>query len=204
MSMPRHRLHMMSNEGGMGVSEDDDSSAVGEINDPSDLEMAGVPAGEARGFREEREGELTRMIAERERLLAEREKSFRGVILERELAVALAGRALVPGAAPQLMKLWREEFDVVEEAGEYRVLSRDGKSVNRAVEEWLASAEYSHFRPARSRGGSGTQGAQNDSAVDPGRTAETLGDSIVRKWLDTSGARTNGQGAIGLGGRRMR
>jgi hypothetical protein len=83
-------------------------------------------------------------------------------------------------------------------------VSRDGKALNRAVEERLASAEYAHFRPARSRGGSGAVGAQNDARPVAGRPAETLGESLVRRWREALGSQPEGWAAIGLSGRRTR
>jgi hypothetical protein len=201
MSLPRCLLHATS-EGGSGDALTAPESEVVKGSEPLGGEVSDHET--TRHQAAAREAELTRLIADRERLISERERTFRGVLLERELAVALAGRVLVPGAAAQLMKLWRDEFDVVEEDGEYRVVSRDGKAVGRAVDEWLGLSEYAHFRPARSRGGSGAAGSQNDAPPEPGRPAETLGESIVRRWREGPGSRPEGSSVIGLSGRRMR
>ena len=62
------------------------------------------------------------------------------------LLTALAGRPLVAGATTQLLKLWRDDFDVIEEDGKHRVCLCDGLTIDQAVAERLASAEYEpHF-----------------------------------------------------------
>ncbi|MEO6808393.1 MAG: hypothetical protein ABI353_04705, partial [Isosphaeraceae bacterium] len=81
------------------------------------------------------------------------ERAFKETLRERELAKALAGRPLVPGGAEQLIKLWRDDFDVIEEGGEFKVSGRDGRRVSEAVAERLSSPEYAHFCPPTSRGG---------------------------------------------------
>lgn len=78
----------------------------------------------------------------------------------RELALALSGQQLVPGAAKQLTKLWQDEFDVVEAGDGYRVVSKDLKSPADWVREKLASEEYAHFVKAEARGGGGSTGGQ--------------------------------------------
>lgn len=78
----------------------------------------------------------------------------------RELALALSGQQLVPGAAWQLTKLWEGEFDVIESGDGYRVVSKDLKSPADWVREKLASEEYAHFVKAEARGGGGAKGGQ--------------------------------------------
>ena len=80
-----------------------------------------------------------------------------GRVRDRELATALAGKPLVAGAAAQLIRLWRDDFDVYEEDGRYKVAARDGRTVARSVADWLASPEYSHFCLPSSRGGTGAR-----------------------------------------------
>ena len=111
---------------------------------------------------------------------------------ERELATALAGRPLVAGAAAQLIRLWRDDFDVYEEGGAYKVSARDGRAVGQVVGDWLASAEYSHFCLPTSRGGTGARDASRPSAGAARRGApKNLGESIVMKWREESAARPN-------------
>lgn len=81
------------------------------------------------------------------------ERAFKETLRERELAKALAGRPLVPGGAEQLIKLWRDDFDVIEQEGEFKVSARDGRQVGQAVAERLSSPEYAHFCPPTSKGG---------------------------------------------------
>ncbi len=152
--------------------------------------------------RREREEELTRLVAERERQLLERDLAYRRLLRDRELAMALSGRSLVAGAAVQLLKLWRDEFDVVEEVGECRVVSREGRTVGQAVEEWLAKPEYAHFRPAASRGGAGAISGHQVAAVEGLRAAATLGDSLVKRWREGSDGSSAEGVSIGLNRRR--
>jgi hypothetical protein len=144
-----------------------------------------------------REQELLRLIGERERLLAEREQVLRVAVRERELATALAGRPLVPGAAAQLLKLWADEFDVVEDGGRYRVASRDGRPASAAVADWLARPEYAHFCPPSSRGGAAAPGAARPPSSEPAGPPGTLGEALVRRWREANGAAPEGR-PIGL------
>src|SRR3954470_11845632 len=82
-----------------------------------------------------REAAHAREIAAFESKAAEWERAFKSALRDRELATALAGRPLVPGAVPQLIKLWRDEFDVHEDRGEFKVSARDGRGVGQAVAE---------------------------------------------------------------------
>ena len=91
-------------------------------------------------------------LASRDRKVSELESLCKSAVRERDLATALAGKPLVAGAAPQLIKLWREELDVYEEDGLYKVASRDGRTVAQAVGAWLSSPEYSHFCLPASKG----------------------------------------------------
>lgn len=149
----------------------------------------------------EREAYYARELEERERRAAEWERSYKGALRERELALALSGRPLVPGAAGQLIKLWGEDFDVYEERGAWKVASRDGRPVSQAVSERLAAPEYAHFLQAGARGGSAQPGGPR-----PGPAAaapRTLGEAAIRRWREASaGGREEGSSPIGLHPRR--
>jgi hypothetical protein len=131
-------------------------------------------------------------LAERDRRVAELERLCKSAVRDRELATALAGRPLVAGAAPQLIKLWRDDFDVYEEGGGFRVVSRDGKPAVQAIDELLGSAEYSHFCLPSSRGGTGArEGSRPGGAVTPGSAPKNLGEAIVSRWREESATRPN-------------
>lgn len=157
----------------------------------------------AAGPPEDAPGEaLLREVADRERRLSEREAAYRSAIRDRELAVALAGRPLVPGAATQLLKLWRDEFDVFEDEGRCRVACRDGRAVAQAVADWLSSPEYAHFCPPPSRGGTVTPGASRPSPAATAGAPATLGEAILRRWQESSARPDPAAGPVGLGRRR--
>ncbi len=140
----------------------------------------------------EREAHVARELAARDQRVAELEQACKTAIRERELATALTGRPLVAGAATQLIRLWRDEFDVYEEGGAYKVSSRDGRAVGQVVGDWLASSEYSHFCLPTSRGGTGARDANRPGAGTPTTAApRNLGESIVKKWRDESVASPN-------------
>lgn len=128
------------------------------------------------------------------------ERAFKETLRERELATALAGRPLVPGGAEQLIKLWRDDFDVVEEGGEFKVSARDGKPVGQAVAERLSRPEYAHFCPPTSRGGtaSGPLGRPLPTAA-ASASPRNLGERVIQQWRETAAARSEDPNApIGL------
>ncbi len=128
----------------------------------------------------------------REKRLIELEGVCKSAVRERELATVLAGKALVGGAAAQLIKLWSEEFDVYEEQGRFKVTSRDGRAVSQVVNEWLASPEYSHFCLPTSRGGTGAKDASRPVGGSGAKGApKTLGEAIVMKWREEAAAQPN-------------
>lgn len=130
---------------------------------------------------------LRNELALRETRVVALEKKFRETLRDRELATALAGRPLVPGAATQLIKLWQDDFDVYEERGEYRVSSNDGRNVAKAVADRLASSEFAHFCLPVSRGGSPSAEATNIvSASSPNGNPKTLGEAILAQWRDSA------------------
>jgi hypothetical protein len=167
---------------------DNGLSSIGGRDPDSSRPVAADWVSKRRPIVDRDEGYL-REIASRDRRLADLERTCKSAVRERELAMLLSGRPLVPGAAAQLIKLWREEFDVYEENGTYKVTSREGQSVEQVVNEWLASSEYSHFCLPASRGGTGARDASK-----PGRlvasenSPRNLGEVIVMKWREESAA----------------
>ncbi len=155
----------------------------------SELEALRARAGSPAGRPEE--------AAEADRRLAELEKAYRGAVLDRELATALAGRPLVPGAAAQLIKLWREDFDVYESDGSLRAVSREGKPLAKAVAERLAEPEFAHFRAPSSRGGAAARGANRPPGPEP-IGAKTLGEAALIRWREAASGPTGAAQAIGL------
>jgi hypothetical protein len=126
-----------------------------------------------------------------DRRLAELERSCRAAVRDREIATALAGRPLVSGAAAQLIRLWRDEFDVFEGDSGFEVATRDGRTVARAVTDWLESPEYAHFCLPNSRGGTGARDASRPASLVTAHGApKNLGEAVVMKWRDESVART--------------
>ncbi|QDV38274.1 hypothetical protein [Tautonia plasticadhaerens] len=144
--------------------------------------------------------ELSRLAKKAERW----EGAFKAALKEKELAAALAGRPLVPGAAAQLIKLWREELSVVDEADGPRVAARDGRPVAEAVASWLSGPEYAHFSRAGSRGGTAPPGDSRSSATGPQPSPpRTLGEAVLDRWREAAqAARRDPAAPIGLGRRR--
>ncbi len=134
-----------------------------------------------------REAAHSREIAAREQKAAELERAYKAALRDRELATALVGKPLVAGAAAQLIKLWRDDFEVVDDDGEIQILARDGRGVEQAVAERLSGAEFAHFCLPSSRGGTGAKG-QNRSAttVAPPAGPRTLGEAILQQWRETA------------------
>lgn len=159
-----------------------------------------TPEAEAR--LKEREVEHARELAERERRAADWEGAFKEALRDRELATSLAGRPLVAGAAAQLLKLWREDFDVIEQDGRHRVTCRDGRPVSQAVAEWLASPEYAHFCQPTTRGGAVVRGVNQPSAAPAAPPPKNLGEAILRRWREAAARPEASPGTIGLHRRR--
>lgn len=149
-----------------------------------------------------REEALIRELSDREERLKERDAAYRSAVRDRELAVALAGRPLVSGATTQLLKLWRDEFDVTEDNGRCRVAACDGRTVSQVVTEWLSSPEYAHFCQPSSRGGTAVAGANRPATAQAAATPRTLGEVILRRWQDSSGRPDPASAPVGLGRRR--
>jgi hypothetical protein len=132
---------------------------------------------------------VARELAARERKLSELESAYLGAVRDRELATALAGRPLVAGAAAQLVKLWRDEFEAYEEGGLFKVATRDGRPVAQVVGEWLGTPEFAHFCLPTSRGGVGGKEVNRPSAVPAAPAPRNLGEAVVMRWREASAAR---------------
>ena len=123
------------------------------------------------------------------------ETAYRQALRDRELATTLAGKPLVSGAVAQLLKLWRDDFDVYEESGEYKVAARDGRTLAEWVGERLGGPDYAHFCLPTSRGGSGSKGLSQSGAGATdgvGSGPRTLGEAVVSQWRDSASARIAG------------
>lgn len=153
--------------------------------------------------RRERESDDARRLAELDRQVAEWQTAYKAAVRDRELVTALAGRPLVPGAAAQLLKLWRDEFDVLEEDGRPRVVCRDGRPAERAVADWLASPEFAHFRPPASRGGTASPGEPRQvAAPNSPPSPRNLGESLLQRWRVAATGASDSPAPVGLGRRR--
>jgi hypothetical protein len=118
---------------------------------------------------------------------ADLERAYKAALLDRELATALVGKPLVPGAASQLIKLWRDDFEVVDEDGEIQVRSRDGRSVGQTIESRLAGPEFAHFCLPPSRGGTSSRGQNRSSEPEPKPASpKNLGEAILIRWRETA------------------
>lgn len=150
-----------------------------------------------------RDSEHARELAAYQQKALNWEREFKSALLDRELATSLAGRALVPGAAGQLIRLWAREFDVCEIDGQFRVMSKAGKPVAQAVAELLAAPEYSHFCQPTSRGGSATGVVSRTTHSASSRAPATLGEAVILQWREIAAGRSEaGPPPIGLGRRR--
>ncbi|RUL89606.1 hypothetical protein [Tautonia sociabilis] len=184
-------------EAGPGPEAPDPGSA----SDPS-------PADASRAA-EERLRTLERRFDEERSRLARKaedwERACKTALKEKELAAALAGRPLVRGAAAQLIALWRDELEVVDEADRLRVRSRDGRSVEDAVASWLAGPDYSHFVRPASRGGTAPPGDSRSASSAPAASPpRTLGETVLQQWREAVQASRRELGVpIGLGRRRV-
>ena len=143
-------------------------------------------------------------LEERDQRVASLEKMCREAVRDRELATMLAGKPLVAGAAAQLIKLWRDEFDVYEEDGTFKIAARDGRKPAQVINEWLTSVDYSHFCLPSSRGGTGARDSNRPASTPQLPEApKNLGEAIVRKWREESVSRVDGMSkTIGLKRRR--
>lgn len=150
-----------------------------------------------------RDAAHAREIAARERKSAELERAYKAALRDRELATALVGKPLVPGAASQLIKLWRDDFEVVDEDGEIRILARDGRGVDLAVADRLNGPDFAHFCLPSSRGGTGARGQNRSASAAPTPAApRTLGEAILKSWREDAQASQGPAAPAGWGRRR--
>ena len=134
-----------------------------------------------------REAAHSREIAARELKAIELERAYKAALRDRELATALVGKPLVPGAAAQLIKLWRDDFEVVDEDGEIRILSRDGRAVDQTVANRLNGPEFAHFCLPSSRGGTGAKGQNRSASSTPvPAIPRTLGEAVLLQWRESA------------------
>jgi hypothetical protein len=155
---------------------------------PEPPQCAGPDPGEAaRG----QEAWLARELAARDRRLSELERACKEAVRDRELATALAGKPLVAGAAAQLIKLWRDDFDAYEDGGQFKVAAKDGRPVAQVVGEWLGAPEFAHFCLPSSKGGTGARGVERPAAAAPPAAPRNLGEAVVMRWREDPLARPN-------------
>jgi hypothetical protein len=87
------------------------------------------------------------------RQLAETEARSKRSILDRELALAIAGGNVLDDWPPHLMRLWRDRFTVEPDGDSWTVRTLDGKSPAEFVKAQLALPEFSPLVRADGRGG---------------------------------------------------
>ena len=152
-----------------------------------------------------RDAEYSREIAASERKTVALEQAYKAALLDRELATALVGKPLVPGAAAQLIRLWRDAFEVIDGDGDgaIRVVSREGRSVDQAVADRLSGPEFAHFCLPSSRGGTGHRGQNRSATPAPAPPApRTLGEAVLHQWREASARQLAAPGSPGWGRRR--
>lgn len=116
-------------------------------------------------------------------------------VLGKELASALAEQPLVKGASGQLAKLWSDEFEVNPSGDDWRVETRDRKSVADFVKEKLASDEFSHFVKADARGGAGASGTKPTPAeIEANKPKPGSVEAIASAWK--AGHQSHGASAL--------
>ena len=157
---------------------------------------------EAGAARDAREAAHARELAERDRKAADWERAFRSALRDREVATALVGKPLVAGAAAQLMKLWREEFDVYEDAGEFKVADRQGRPAAKAVDAWLSGPDFAHFCRPSSQGGTAVRGGGRPATPPAAPAPKTLGEAALLRWQEAATRPAGPSAPIGLGRRR--
>ncbi len=150
-----------------------------------------------------RDAEYSRAIADNDRKAAAMERAYKAALLDRELATALVGKPLVPGAATQLICLWRDAFEVIDDDGVIQVVSKEGRSVAQAVADRLSGPEFAHFCLPSSRGGTGQRGQNRSATPSPAPSApRTLGEAVVNQWREAASRNPAGSNSPGWGRRR--
>ena len=108
------------------------------------------------------------------------EKATASSLVERDLATTLGGFRLVPGVAPMVTKLLREELVATRDKDGWKVAARDGRSVAEFVNERFKSPEMKVFLEATSRGGAGARGNTATPTVFAGEGGyASLGDEMI-------------------------
>ncbi len=150
-----------------------------------------------------RETAYARELAAREQKSSELERAYKAALRDRELATALVGKPLVPGAALQLIKLWRDDFEVIDEDGQIRILARDGRAVDKTIESRLAGTEFAHFCLPSSRGGTSSKGQNRSSEPGPRPSGpKNLGEAVLLQWRETASKAQASLTPAGWGRRR--
>ena len=150
-----------------------------------------------------RDAVYSREIAAHEQKSIELERAYKAALRDRELATALVGKPLVPGAASQLIKLWRDDFEVVDEDGEIRILAKDGRAVDQAVTDRLNGPDFAHFCLPSSRGGTGAKGQNRSASPAPAPAPpRTLGEAILLQWRESASRPQASPTPTGWGRRR--
>jgi hypothetical protein len=150
-----------------------------------------------------RESAHAHELSAREHKSAELERAYKAALRDRELATALVGKPLVSGAATQLIKLWRDDFEVIDDDGAIRITARDGRSVDQAVAERLAGPEFAHFCLPSSRGGTGSKGQNRSAEPGPRPTApKNLGEAVLIQWREAASRPQSSLTPAGWGRRR--
>lgn len=169
----------------LGVRVDDGDLPIAAVPPPNLLESACPVDYEA--LLRAREADHARELAECEERISIWERRYKDAIRERELVAVLSGKPLVTGAASQLVKLWSDEFEVYDADGATKVGTRDGRSVAKAVADWLASPDYAHFCKSAARGGTNPPGANRANTMNPSASRpRTLGEATIQQWREAA------------------
>jgi hypothetical protein len=164
---------------------DDSATEQALVIEPENREIS-ADARDRRPGSKAREDLLAKELADRERRISHLECACRQAVRDRELAVALVGRPIVPGGAVQLLKLLRDELEVREDAGGFRASTPDGRPLREWLGERLDSQEFSHFFATTTRGGAGAAGLSRSPGRLEAATSETLGEAIVSQWREAA------------------
>ena len=142
--------------------------------------------------REREIAEKDKTILERDARLVEQDRVTARSFVGKELATALSNADLVPGAADQLARLWRDELDAKAVNGEWQVKTREGKSAAEFVKATLADSAYAHFVKAGSRGGAGADATRAAETAQQLEAPRNLGEAIARVFNATRQAQPDG------------
>ncbi len=133
-------------------------------------------------FSLQREQSQAELQVERTRLreIEERAKRY---ALDRELAIALASKPLVPGGAEHLTRLLRDDFQVTTAGDSFVVQSKDFRSVGDYIGVMLSRPDYQCFvranNPSGGSGGPGVQSVQTSTLTTPTEVPATFSDAVI-------------------------